>query len=76
MDLGVFAGLETDRLIWHEDGPARAAVRFSWEVMGWAPFFGPWRGAASEGRKGIFPAYPFLIPGHLELCQLHTTDVK
>ena len=44
MDLGVFAGLETDRLIWQEDGPALATVLFCWEVMGWVPFFRPWHG--------------------------------
>lgn len=34
MDLCVFAGLETDGLLWHEDGPALAAVLICWRVVG------------------------------------------
>ena len=33
MDLCVFADLETDRLIWHEDSPALVAVLFCWRVI-------------------------------------------
>ena len=40
MDLCVFADLETDRLIWHEDSPALAAVLFCWRVVDWGRL--PW----------------------------------
>ena len=40
MDLCVFADLETDRLIWHEDSPALAAVLFCWRVRDWGRL--PW----------------------------------
>lgn len=69
MGLGASAGLETDRLIWREEGPALAPVLLCWKVMGWVPFFfKPWHVEASDGRHpSSLPTSDSWAPGTLPL---------
>lgn len=86
LDLGVFAGLETDTPPWHEDGLALAAVLFCRKGMGWVPFSKPWHVGASDGRNpcslpisdswalGTLPLVPPASPGYMVAAVIGAVD--